>query len=229
MSFFLYLGHIGDFWFVSTDFFSFYRSKCFSFSPALSIYYGAQYRCRGHAIWTSVSATCLCTWLCRFWWIQVPCGWWRGNRWFFHSIVLSSECTVTLGTRLWMTVLRNWKKKKNEMVIVFETRHDKTCLREFPTRPDINRPAQPQKLASLEFSAIESRDIILSKQRTIKMLIRLRRCAVWSAPVLYAFDIRHIYSWPGSYAVLIEFFPYYYRAFLLAYLVSCDKCNAWCT
>ena len=25
--------------------------------------------------------------------------------------------------------------------------HDKTCLREFPTRPDINRPALPQKLA----------------------------------------------------------------------------------
>ena len=29
----------------------------------------------------------------------------------------------------------------------FEPRQDKTCLREFPTRPDANRPAQPQKLA----------------------------------------------------------------------------------
>ena len=28
-----------------------------------------------------------------------------------------------------------------------EPRHDKMCLREFPTRPDTNRPAQPQKLA----------------------------------------------------------------------------------
>ena len=28
-----------------------------------------------------------------------------------------------------------------------EPQHDKTCLREFPTRPDTNRPAQPQKLA----------------------------------------------------------------------------------
>ena len=28
-----------------------------------------------------------------------------------------------------------------------EPRHDKTCLREFPTRPDTNRPAQPKKLA----------------------------------------------------------------------------------
>ena len=30
---------------------------------------------------------------------------------------------------------------------------------------------------SLEISALESRDIILSKQRTTKALIRLRRCA----------------------------------------------------
>ena len=30
---------------------------------------------------------------------------------------------------------------------VYEPRQDKTCLREFPTRPDTNRSAQPQKLA----------------------------------------------------------------------------------
>ena len=29
----------------------------------------------------------------------------------------------------------------------YEPRHDKTCLREFPTRPATNRPAQPLKLA----------------------------------------------------------------------------------
>ena len=28
-----------------------------------------------------------------------------------------------------------------------EPRHDKTCLWEFPTRPDTNWPAQPQELA----------------------------------------------------------------------------------
>ena len=28
-----------------------------------------------------------------------------------------------------------------------DPRHDITCLQEFPTRPDTNRPAQPQKLA----------------------------------------------------------------------------------
>ena len=33
--------------------------------------------------------------------------------------------------------------------IEIEPRHDKMCLREFPTRPDTNRPAQPQKLATV--------------------------------------------------------------------------------
>ena len=32
-------------------------------------------------------------------------------------------------------------------LVLCEPRHDKMCLREFPTRPDTNRPAQPQKLA----------------------------------------------------------------------------------
>ena len=59
-----------------------------------------------------------------------------------------------------------------------EPRRDKTCLREFPTRSDTNRPAQLQKLARvLKILAIESRDIILSKQRTTKALIRLRGSA----------------------------------------------------
>ena len=83
----------------------------------------------------------------------------------------------------------------------YEPRHDKTCLREFPTRPDTNRPAQPQKLASLEILAKESRDIILSKQRTTKALIRLRGCAGWSAPLLFAYNIRHILSCRGSYGM----------------------------
>ena len=47
---------------------------------------------------------------------------------------------------------------------------------------------------SLEILAIESRDIILSKQWTKKALIRLRGCAGWSAPLLFAYDIRHIFS-----------------------------------
>ena len=75
----------------------------------------------------------------------------------------------------------------------YEPRHDKTCLRGFPTRPDTNRPAQPQKLISFE----ESRDILLSKQRTTKVqTARMRR-------LICAFVVRiwhrHIFSWPGSY------------------------------
>ena len=32
-------------------------------------------------------------------------------------------------------------------VHTYEPGHEKTCLREFPTMPDTNQPAQPQKLA----------------------------------------------------------------------------------
>ena len=35
------------------------------------------------------------------------------------------------------------------VVRVFEPRHDKKCLREFPTRSGTKRPAQPQKLATV--------------------------------------------------------------------------------
>ena len=52
---------------------------------------------------------------------------------------------------------------------------------------------------NLEISAIEYRDIILTKQRTTKVLIRLCGCAGWSASLLFAYDIRHIFSWPGSF------------------------------
>ena len=44
---------------------------------------------------------------------------------------------------------------------------------------------------SLEISAIESWDIILSKQRTTKALIWLRGCAGLSAPLLFAYDMTH--------------------------------------
>ena len=88
---------------------------------------------------------------------------------------------------------------RHERVKTFEPQHDKTCLREFPIRPETNRPKQPQKLTSLEISAVESTDIILSKQWTTKALIGLRGCAGWSAPLLFAYDIRHIFSWPGSF------------------------------
>ena len=61
------------------------------------------------------------------------------------------------------------------------------------------RPGQTQTglrshTEALEILAIVSRDIILSKQRTSKVLIRLRGCAGLSVPLLFAYDIRHIFS-----------------------------------
>ena len=58
--------------------------------------------------------------------------------------------------------------------------------------------------SSRENSDIETRDIILSRQRKIKALIRLHGCAGWSAPLLFAYglngfshDVAHLlqFSW----------------------------------
>ena len=52
---------------------------------------------------------------------------------------------------------------------------------------------------NLELLDIASIHIILSKQQTTKVLIRLRGCTGWSAPLLIAYGIRHIFAWPGPY------------------------------
>ena len=49
-----------------------------------------------------------------------------------------------------------------------------------------------------EIVNIETRDIILSRQRTTKALIRLRGCADWSAPLLFPYGIKQVFSWRGS-------------------------------
>ena len=51
---------------------------------------------------------------------------------------------------------------------------------------------------SLGILDIESRCIILSKQRTTKALIRLRACAVWSAPFVFRIWQNQVFSWRGS-------------------------------
>ena len=72
----------------------------------------------------------------------------------------------------------------------------RTCLREFPTRSDSNWFCSATEASMrLEILVTETRDITLSRQQTRKALIRLRR---WSAPFLFAYDIRHVFSWPGS-------------------------------
>ena len=51
----------------------------------------------------------------------------------FPIVVLGRMCNLTVSVLI--------------IALSFEPRHDKMCLREFPTRPDTTRPAQPQKLA----------------------------------------------------------------------------------
>ena len=53
----------------------------------------------------------------------------------------------------------------------------------------------------LEILVTETSDVILSRQRTTKALIRLRGCAGWSEPLLFAYNIRHVFSWPGSFVL----------------------------
>ena len=68
------------------------------------------------------------------------------------------------------------------------------------------KPACPATEASynLETLDIASIHIILSKQRTTKVLIRLRGCAGWSAPLLFVYGIRHIFAWPGPHEQRID-------------------------
>ena len=87
--------------------------------------------------------------------------------------------------------------KNQNIAKTLEPRHDKMCLREFPTRPDINRPAQPLKLASLEILAIDL-EILYYLSSEQQRRWSDGACAGWSAPLLFAYDLRHIFSWPGS-------------------------------
>ena len=84
---------------------------------------------------------------------------------------------------------------------IFEPRHEKMCLRESPTRQDTNWPAQLQRPARiLKFRIHKLEESFCLRQRTTKALIRLRRCAGWSVPLLFAYGIKHIFSWPGSFS-----------------------------
>ena len=50
--------------------------------------------------------------------------------------------------------------QKMHVYVPYEPRHDKTCIQEFPTRPDTNRPAQPQKLARVLKFRFENLEIL---------------------------------------------------------------------
>ena len=63
------------------------------------------------------------------------------------------------------------------------------------------KPACPATEASLYLDTLDiaSIHIILSRQRTTKVLIRLRGCAGWSTHLLFAYGLRHVFTWPGPY------------------------------
>ena len=72
---------------------------------------------------------------------------------------------------------------------IFEPRHKQICLRGCDQGRLKQACAAREARQRLEISDIETKDIVLSRQRTTKVLIRLRGCAGWSAPLLFAYGI----------------------------------------
>ena len=103
----------------------------------------------------------------------VECGIWSGSSLFVKRNFYQKN--------IWVTTRQNMSSGVSD-----QARHKPAC-------------AATEASKSLEISAIESRDIILSKQWKTKAQIKLHGCAVWYAPLLFAYDIRHVFSWPGSY------------------------------
>ena len=68
----------------------------------------------------------------------------------------------------------------------------------------------------------ETQDITLSRQQTTKVLIRLRGCAGWSVPLLFLYDIRHVFSWPGSNKIKQRITPIFCST--IAWQLSGIKC-----
>ena len=71
----------------------------------------------------------------------------RGINKFCHDVAGLVFCVVNVSITLPSMLLTVKRINLNGIVVVFEPRHKKTCLREFPTRSDSNWPAQLRKLA----------------------------------------------------------------------------------
>ena len=72
----------------------------------------------------------------------------------------------------------------------------------FPTKRVANQSLQLQRLArKFEISLVASLDMILLDTRITKALIRLRGCAGWTAPVLFANPQRQFFSRRGPYVL----------------------------
>ena len=80
----------------------------------------------------------------------------------------------------------------------------------FPIRSYQNLPAQLQRLArTVKFPLGASFEMILSNKRITKALIRLRGCAGWSAPLLFANPRRQVFSRRRRYYYVIYTILYY--------------------
>ena len=80
-------------------------------------------------------------------------------------------------------------KQKKE----FESHHEKTCLRGFQhgkTQTDLLSYRSQWESWNCKY---RTADIILSKQRTTKALLRLWGCTGWSAPLLFAYGIIRVF------------------------------------
>ena len=67
-----------------------------------------------------------------------------------------------------------------------------------------NQFPQLQRLArKLKFLRVARLNMVLSKKRVTKALIRLRGCAGWSAPVLFANPQRQVFSRRGPYQTVL--------------------------
>ena len=72
------------------------------------------------------------------------------------------------------------------------------------TRQVSNRPSQLQRLARvLESLNLASVGIIVSRERTTKALNRLRTCAGWSVPLLFAYD-KNVFSHDVTHIMAIN-------------------------
>ena len=74
-----------------------------------------------------------------YWWIHYFVDYVCGNSWRNCRKCWKYNCKFERAAVSF--IMPEACRKKNE------PRHDKTCLREFPTRPDTNWPAQPRKLS----------------------------------------------------------------------------------
>ena len=110
-----------------------------------------------------------------------------------------------------------------------EPSHEKICLQSLQPGKT-NQFAQPQKLVSLQILDTASIGIIRTRQWTTKTLTRLRRCAGWSAPLLFTYGIKQVLLWWGSYLEILTIITIM-RARILerCYFITFTSKNCLCT